>query len=64
MNGIGGTSTKTGQSFYITNKSEFPELDAEIEEYLKKAGIDKVYFVSTQAALNSNGGIDCLTQEK
>ena len=64
MNGVGGTSAKTGQTFYITNKSEFPELESVIEESLKKAGIDKVYFVSTQHALSSKGGLDCLTQEK
>ena len=64
MNGIGGTSNKTGETFYITNKSEFPELQEVIEKYLKDAGIDKLYFVSTQAALDSRGGIDCLTQEQ
>lgn len=64
MNGIGGTSAKTGQTFYITNKSEFPELQAVAEQYLHQAGIDKVYFVSTQHALSSRGGIDCLTQER
>lgn len=64
MNGIGGTSSKTGESFYITNKSEHPELQPIIEQSFKKAGVDKVYFVSTTSALSSNGGLDCLTQEK
>lgn len=64
MNGIGGTSPKTGQTFYITNKSEYPELQKYIEPYLKNAGIDKVYFVSTTDDLRKMGGIDCLTQEK
>ncbi len=64
MNGIGGTSNKTGESFYITNKSEYPELQNIIESYLKNAGIDKVYFVSTLKELKAKGGIDCLTQEK
>lgn len=64
MNGIGGASQKTGQTFYITNKSEYPELQKYIEPYLKNAGIDKVYFVSTTDDLRKMGGIDCLTQEK
>lgn len=64
MNGVGGTSKKTGQTFFITNKSEFPELEKEIEKSLINAGIDKVYFVSTQQALRYKGGIDCLTQEE
>lgn len=64
MNGVGGTSKKTGQTFYITNQSEFPELEKEIEKSLMKAGIDKVYFVSSQEALDYKGGIDCLTQEE
>lgn len=64
MNGVGGTSEKTGQTFYITNKSEYPELQEYIEPYWKKAGVDKVYFVSTTNDLKRMGGIDCLTQEK
>lgn len=64
MNGVGGTSPKTGQTFYITNKSEYPELQDFVEPYLKNAGVDKVYFVSTTDDLRRMGGIDCLTQEK
>lgn len=64
MNGVGGTSEKTGQTFYITNKSEYPEFQEYIEPYWEKAGIDKVYFVSTTNDLKCMGGIDCLTQEK
>ena len=63
MNGVGGTSSKTGQTFYITNKSEYPELQNFVEPYLKNAGIDKIYFVSTTEDLRKMGGIDCLTQE-
>ena len=63
MNGVGGTSTKTGQTYYITNKSEFPELQDIVEQYFKQAGIDNVYFVSTTEKLTKKGGIDCLTQE-
>ena len=64
MNGVGGTSAKTGQIYYITNKSEYPELQDAVEEYFKKAGIDNVYFVSTTDKLRRKGGIDCLTQEE
>ena len=63
MNGVGGTSAKTGQTFYITNKSEYTELQDVVEEYFKQAGIDNVYFVSTTELLRKKGGIDCLTQE-
>lgn len=63
MNGIGGTS-KTGESFYITNKSDYPELNKAMEKYFQKAGVDKMYFVSTTPFLRSQGGIDCLTQEE
>lgn len=63
MNGVGGTSTKTGQTYYITNKSEFPELQNIVEQYFIQSGIDNVYFVSTTKDLTRNGGIDCLTQE-
>ena len=63
MNGVGGTSDKTGQSYYITNRSPHPELNDIITKYFQNAGIDKVYFVSTEDALKMKGGIDCLTQE-
>lgn len=63
MNGIGGTS-KTGESFYITNKSDYPELNEAMKKYFKNAGIDKMYFVSTSPFLSAQGGIDCLTQEE
>lgn len=62
MNGVGGTS-KNGESFYITNKSDYPELNEAVQKYFKNAGIDKIYFVSTQPFLDSYGGIDCMTQE-
>lgn len=62
MNGVGATS-KTGQSFYITNKSDYPELNEAIQKYFSNAGVDKVYFVSTQSFLKNFGGIDCITQE-
>lgn len=64
MNGVGGTSSKTGETFYITNSSVYPELNGLIEPYLKKAGIDKVYFVSTQGFLCARGGLDCITLEE
>lgn len=63
MNGIGGTSEKTGEKYFITNKSEYPALEKIIEKYLISAGVDKVYFISTTGALWNQGGIDCLTQE-
>lgn len=63
MNGVGGTSDKTGQSFYITNRSPHAELNDIITQHFQQAGIDKVYFVSTADALINQGGIDCLTQE-
>ena len=63
MNGVGGTSTKTGQAYYITNKSEFPELQNIVEQYFIQSGIDNVYFISTTNNLTRSGGIDCLTQE-
>ncbi len=62
MNGIGGTA-KNGDSYYITNHSEYPDLNDAISEYLKKAGIDKTYFVTTTKYLKRMGGVDCLTQE-
>ena len=64
MNGVGGTSAKTGQTYFITNKSIHPEFEKFVEPYFKAAGIDKVYFVSTTEDLIKSGGIDCLTQEK
>ncbi len=64
MNGVAGTSAKTGDSFYITNKPTTPELEGIMTEYFQQAGVDKVYFVSTTDALRSKGGIDCLTQEE
>ena len=64
MNGVGGTSEKTGQTFFITNKSEYPELDEYIEKYFAAAGVDKVYFVSSTEKLSDGGGIDCLTIEE
>lgn len=64
MNGVGGTSSKTGDKFFITNKSEYADLQDIVAGYFKKAGIDKVYFVSTTNFLGNKGGIDCLTQEE
>lgn len=64
MNGVGGTSKKTGNKFFITNKSEYADLQEIIAGYFKKAGIDKVYFVSSTDYLGRMGGIDCLTQEE
>lgn len=62
LNGVGGTS-ETGEVFYITNKSKYPELDTLVQDYFKKAGADKIFFVSTTSFLERNGGIDCLTLE-
>ncbi|MBR1776163.1 hypothetical protein IJ750_03710 [bacterium] len=62
MNGICGTS-KDGQTYYITNESNYPELNEIIEKHFEEAGIDKVFFVPTANYLSRNGGIDCLTQE-
>lgn len=62
MNGICGMSAN-GEKYYITNKSNYSELDEIIKKYFTDAGIDKVFFVSTQPFLNLLGGIDCLTQE-
>ncbi len=63
MNGIGGTS-KDGKTYYITNKSDYDELDEAVKKYFQNTGIDEVYFVSTRYALLLDGGIDCLTQEE
>ena len=64
INGVGGTSEKTGQTFFITNKSEYAELDEYVEKYFAAAGVDKVYFVSSTDKLSDGGGIDCLTIEE
>ena len=64
MNGVGGTSSKTGDKFFITNKSEYADLQEIVAGYFKKAGIDKVYFVSSTDYLRRMGGVDCLTQEE
>ncbi len=61
-NGVCGKS-KNGKSYIITNKSNYKELDAQIVKYYKKAGVDNVYFVSSQEYLKRNGGLDCRTQE-
>lgn len=69
MNGVAGTSSEQGSlpkgtTYYITNKSDYPEIDNFIENYLKEnLGINKTYFVSTSSFLNLAGGIDCLTEE-
>ena len=64
MNGICGTSAKTGDKFYITNTSGDEALDAYMENYFKEVvGFDKVYFAPTKKYLNAKGGIDCLTKE-
>ena len=64
MNGICGTSKKTGDKFYITNTSQDEVLDKYIENYLKKkVGFDKIYFAPTTEYLKCEGGIDCLTKE-
>ena len=64
MNGVCGTCKETGKTYYITNKPGERELEGVITEYLKGAGIDNVYFVSTTKDLKCMGGIDCLTQEE
>ncbi len=64
MNGICGTSSKTGDKFYITNTSGDEILDAYMEKYFKEVvGFDKIYFAPTKNYLKSSGGIDCLTKE-
>ena len=63
MNGVGGTG-KNNQTFYITNKSGYLDLDEKmIDFFVNKFGIKKVFFVSTNSHLALSGGIDCLTQE-
>ena len=65
MNGVTGTSPKTGKSFYITNKSDSEQLDEIVKEYFQKAGIDHVYFISSKDITSlDDGAIDCMTQEK
>lgn len=64
MNGICGTSSKTGDKFYITNTSGDETLDAYMENYFREiAGFDRVYFAPTKNYLGALGGIDCLTKE-
>lgn len=62
MNGIAGT-TKSGETFLITNSSDYPELNEAVQNYFKEAGVDKTYFLSTKMFLEYFGGIDCITQE-
>lgn len=63
QNGVCGRS-KSGNKYIILNRSSYPELNKKISQYYKKAGIEDVYFVSTQKYLGLKGGIDCITQEK
>ncbi|MCM1004395.1 MAG: hypothetical protein NC408_08650 [Candidatus Gastranaerophilales bacterium] len=62
MNGVGGTNPDN-KTFYITNSSNYEQLDQLAEEFFKQNGVDNVYFVHTGKYLKMNGGIDCLTQE-
>lgn len=66
MNGVTGTSPKTGKSFYITNASDDENEDKIVKKYFEKAGIDHVYFVPTfwNGFFAHDGAIDCMTQEK
>lgn len=64
MNGICGTSAKTGDKYYITNTSGDETLNKYMENYFKNTvGFDKVYFAPTKQYLSGLGGIDCLTKE-
>jgi len=64
MNGICGTSDKTGDTFYITNTSGDAKLDAYMEKYFQNTiGIDKVYFAPTKKYLENLGGLDCISKE-
>lgn len=64
MNGICGTSVKTGDKYYITNTSGDETLDNYMENYFKNTvGFDKIYFAPTKKYLSALGGIDCLTKE-
>jgi hypothetical protein len=64
MNGICGTSAKTGDKFYITNTSGDENLDKYMENYFKNiVGFNNVYFAPTKEYLYELGGIDCLTKE-
>jgi hypothetical protein len=63
MNGVGGTNAK-GETYYITNTSDIPELNRRIEQYFKEqAHIDNIYFVHSNGLLPKQGGFDCVTQE-
>jgi hypothetical protein len=64
MNGVGGTNDK-GETYYMTNISDIPELNNRIAQYLKEqAGIDNVYFVhSNDVSARHDGFLDCVTQE-
>ena len=64
MNAVGGTSNVDGQTFLITNKSDYPEINDMIERSYEQNGVGRVYFVSTKGALAKMGGIDCLTNAK
>ena len=61
-NGICGKD-KNGKYYIITNKSKYKELEEQVVKYFKAAGLDDVYFVSTQEMLDIDGGLDCITQE-
>ena len=64
MNGVCGTSAKTGDKYYITNSSGDEILDKYMENYFKSVvGFDKIYFAPTKQYLSAMGGIDCLTKE-
>ena len=63
MNSVTATSNRDNKTFLITNKSGDERLDEIAKKYYQEAGIDRVYFVSTQNALKKFGGIDCLTNE-
>lgn len=62
MNAVCGTAPD-GSTYYITNKSDYPAIDDIIVKYFKEAGIEDVFFVSTNTYLHKEGGIDCLTKE-
>lgn len=63
LNGFGGTTTN-GISYFITNKSDYPEIDKYVEQFYKQAGIDEIRFAkSSKAFLKNFGGMDCLTIE-
>ena len=63
LNGFGGTTTN-GISYFITNKSDYPEIDKYVEQFYKQAGLDEIRFAkSSKAFLKNFGGMDCLTIE-